>query len=157
MGVDNRGTCWALQKLTRSSGGLKTFGQQNCRDAARDQIFKVMQPSLGFEPQVVKKLFLAKNLDAGRVDQVQVSDQVSTGHADIGDDTMRCAKAGNPCQGDSFGVVANELLDSQHEIFQGVASDVKSWWMTTGSGSESSFSRSASFEAIRAISESRSR
>ncbi len=124
----------------------QAIGQQNRRDAADQQLVHVVHAAAQVEARVIRQLFLAKHLDARRVDQVQVADQVGGRHAVIGNRAVRRALARDPVKRDFVGVVVDEFLHREH------GSDSawdQSWPVVSilctmaGSGSVASASRNA--------------
>ncbi|MNJ63336.1 hypothetical protein D3C77_592300 [compost metagenome] len=90
--------------------GRQAIGQQNGGHAADQQLVHVVHAAAQVEAGVVRQLFLPEHLDAGRVDQVQVANQVGGRHAVIGNGAVRGALAGYPVKGDFVGVVVDEFL-----------------------------------------------
>ncbi|MCY1382487.1 hypothetical protein D9M69_705100 [compost metagenome] len=74
-------------------GRRQAVGQQDGGDAADQQLVHVVHAAAQVEAGVVRQLFLAEHLDAGRVDEVQVADEVGGRHAIVGDRAVRGALA----------------------------------------------------------------
>ena len=94
--------------------GGKVVGEEDRWNAACEQLFEMVYPSATIKASVVVHFFATKYLDARRVNQVEVADQVSRGHAVVRNQAVCGGLAGDPFETNVIDVVIYKVLHRQH-------------------------------------------
>src|SRR5690606_36825324 len=153
-----QGDAVGCAEAAQAIGRGQAFGDEDGGYATGAQFVEQMLTAVGVEVVVVGEFFGSQYLHPGRVDEVQVADQIGAGATEVVRYGLTCGLfAGDPLEVDAVCVVGDEFLQGQHGPYSWAGGLVRIWCTTAGSVSVARAWRMSASDMSRAISACSSR